>query len=66
MRAEGSRIVLDPELKQVLVGQTSEDSIAPRAAAAWLVHCLATDGGGEVQVMDGEPGMLLLGASLPA
>jgi histidine phosphotransferase ChpT len=66
VRAEGSRIVLDPELKQVLVGNISEDAIAPRAAAAWLVHCLATDGGGEVQVMDEEPGVLLLGAALPA
>jgi histidine phosphotransferase ChpT len=65
VRAEGPRIVLDPELKQVLVGDVPEDAIAPRAAAAWLVHCLAADGGGDVQVMDGEPGVLLLGAALP-
>jgi histidine phosphotransferase ChpT len=66
IRAEGTRIVLDPELKNVLIGETSEDAIAPRAAAAWLVHCLAQEGGGEVQVMDGEEGILLLGASIPA
>ena len=66
VRAEGTRIVLDPELKQVLIGQTTEDAIAPRAAAAWLVHLLVTEGGGQVQVMDNEPGMLLLGASVPA
>lgn len=65
IRAEGTRIVLDPELKNVLIGQSSEDNIAPRAAAAWLVHCLVTEGGGEVQVMDQEEGMLLIGASLP-
>jgi histidine phosphotransferase ChpT len=65
LRAEGTRIVLDPELKNVLVGETSEDAIAPRAAAAWLVHCLVREGGGEVQVMDGEEGILLIGASLP-
>jgi len=65
VRAEGGRIVLDPELKKVLVGESSEEEIAPRAAAAWLVHCLARDGGGEVQVADGEEGVLLLGAALP-
>lgn len=66
IRAEGPRIVLDPELKNVLTGGSSEDSIAPRAAAAWLAHCLVNEGGGEVQVMDGEEGVLLVGASLPA
>jgi histidine phosphotransferase ChpT len=66
VRAEGTRIVLDPELKKVLVGQSSDEAIAPRAAAAWLIHCLVAEGGGEVQVMDQEQGMLLLGASLPA
>ncbi len=66
VRAEGARIVLDPELRQALVGETAEESIAPRAAAAWLVHSLVADGGGQVQVMDSETGMLLLGAALPA
>src|SRR3712207_141718 len=64
VRAEGSRIVLDSELKSVLSGESSEDSSAPRAAAAWLVHCLISEGGGEVQVMDGEEGVLLIGAAL--
>jgi histidine phosphotransferase ChpT len=66
VRAEGTRIVLDPELKKVLLGETSEDAIAPRAAAAWLIHCLVSEGGGQVQVADQEEGMLLLGASIPA
>lgn len=66
IRAEGPRIVLDPELKNVLVGESSEDSIAPRAAAAWLAHSLVKEGGGEIQVLDGDEGMLLIGAALPA
>lgn len=66
VRAEGNRIVLDPELKKALAGDSAEDQIAPRAAAAWLVHCLVADGGGEVQVMESEDGILLLGATLPA
>jgi histidine phosphotransferase ChpT len=66
VRAEGPRIVLDPELKRALVGEASEDAIAPRAAAAWLVHSLVSEGGGQVQVADQQEGMLLIGAALPA
>ena len=66
VRAEGPRIVLDPELKHALLGEASEDQIAPRAAAAWLVHCLISEGAGQIQIADGEEGVLLFGASLPA
>ena len=66
VRAEGSRIVLDPELRRVLVGEMQEDEVAPRAAAAWLAHSLVEEGGGSIQVADGEEGMLIIGASLPA
>jgi len=66
VRAQGSRIVLDPELRSVLVGETSADEVAPRAAAAWLAHCLVEEGNGQIQVADGEEGILIIGASLPA
>ena len=66
VRAEGSRIVLDPELKKVLIGEMSEDEVAPRAAAAWLAHCLVEEGGGAIQVADNEEGILIIGTSLPA
>ena len=66
VRAEGTRIVLDPELKKVLTGAMQEDEVVPRAAAAWLAHALVTEGGGQIQVADGEEGMLIIGASLPA
>jgi len=66
VRAQGGRIVLDPELRRVLVGEMSEDEVAPRAAAAWLAHSLVEEGGGRIQVADGEEGMLIIGASLPA
>jgi histidine phosphotransferase ChpT len=39
VRAEGPRIVLDPELKRCC-RRKLRGTIAPRAAAAWLVHCL--------------------------
>ena len=65
VRAEGSRIAMDPELRKALLGQVGEEEIVPRAAAAWLVHCLVSDGGGELQVADEEDGVLLFGAALP-
>jgi len=58
--------VLDPELKKVLVGEMSEDDVAPRAAAAWLAHSLVEEGGGAIQVADADEGILIIGASLPA
>jgi histidine phosphotransferase ChpT len=66
VRAEGPRIVLDPELKSALSGQTEEEALAPRAAAAWLAYSLVSDGGGEIQIADEQDGMLLIGASIPA
>ncbi|MGZ8998664.1 MAG: histidine phosphotransferase family protein [Allosphingosinicella sp.] len=66
VRAAGTRIVLDPELRKVLAGETSEDDVAPRAAAAWLVHCLVQEGGGQIQLADEQEGLLIIGASLPA
>jgi histidine phosphotransferase ChpT len=47
----------------VLQGDTSGE-IAPRAAAAWLVQSLVEEGGGELQLMDEEEGVLLIGAGL--
>jgi histidine phosphotransferase ChpT len=66
VRAEGNRIVLDPELKSVLVGEMAADDVAPRAAAAWLVHSLVDEGRGQVQVSDNEENVLMIGVSLPA
>jgi histidine phosphotransferase ChpT len=65
IRAEGPRMVLDPELKSVLLGESEEDSIAPRGAAAWLAHSLVSEGGGQIQLSDAEEGVLLIGAALP-
>jgi len=63
VRAEGPRIVLDAELKRALAGELGDESVAPRAAAAWLVHSLVTETGGGVQVAE-DGGVLLFGATI--
>ncbi len=64
VRAEGPRLVLDPELRTALSGQADESTLTPRAAAAWLVHTLAVDSGGHAQVADGDGAFLIFGATL--
>jgi histidine phosphotransferase ChpT len=64
IRAEGERLVLDSELRMALVGDADETAIAPRAAAAWLAHLIATESGGGVQVSDPDQPFILFGATL--
>ena len=64
IRATGDRLVLDPELRKALLGDVAEDDLAPRAAAAWLAHKLATSNGGAIQVSDPSDPFLLFGATI--
>ncbi|ODU21517.1 MAG: histidine phosphotransferase [Sphingomonas sp. SCN 67-18] len=64
VRAEGPRLVLDPELRTALQGDIDETALTPRAAAAWLVYRLARDSGGSVQVSDPADPFLVFGATL--
>ncbi len=64
VRAEGERIVLDPELRKALLGEADEDALAPRAAAAWLAHKLAAEGDGGIQASDPCEPFLLFGATI--
>jgi histidine phosphotransferase ChpT len=67
LKAEGPRIVLDPELRAMLVsGQVDDSAVTPRAAAAFLVHSIAVDAGGSVLVNEPSDGVLLFGASMRA
>jgi len=65
VRAEGPRLVLDPELRDALLGKLGDDGVTPRAAAAWLVHSLATDMRGRIQISEPEEGVLVFGAAIP-
>ena len=64
VRAEGPRLVLDPEMRTALTGQLSERELSPRSAAAWLVHQLATQSGGNAMISEPGADFLLFGATL--
>ncbi|MFD1611300.1 histidine phosphotransferase family protein [Sphingomonas tabacisoli] len=64
VRAEGPRLVLDPELRQALEGKTAESEVTPRAAAAWLVSELVRQANGQVQVSAPEEPFVMFGALL--
>ncbi len=66
VRAEGPRLVLDPELRKALTGETGDDALTPRAAAAWLVHTIASGSGGSVMVSPSDAEFLTFGATLIA
>jgi len=65
IRAEGPRLALDAEIRNALLGQVDPDLVSPRAAAAWLVHLLVSEEGGEVQLSQPGEGVLMIGTTLP-
>jgi histidine phosphotransferase ChpT len=62
VRAEGARILLDPEIKAALEGRARLDDLNPRAAAAFLVHSLVDDAGATLLVSEQE-GALVFGVA---
>jgi histidine phosphotransferase ChpT len=65
IRADGPRILLDPILRETLLKGDSGGAVEPRAAGAWLAHCLAADAGGSIQLSDPGDNVLMIGAALP-
>ena len=65
VRAEGPRILLDPVLRETLATGGAGGVVEPRAAAAWLAHSLAADGGGTIRLSDPTDEVLMIGATLP-
>ena len=64
VRAEGTRILLDPALRKVMT-EGDEGLVEPRAAGAWLAHRLAADAGGSIRLNGVTEAVLMIGASLP-
>src|SRR3954452_24012252 len=48
IRAEGPRILLDPALRETISKGSSDGSVEPRAAGAWLAHELAAQAKGQI------------------
>ena len=64
VRAEGPRLILDPDIRRTLVEGESGEGVTPRVAAAYLIHTLAREAGGSVQVSEPAANVMLFGAAL--
>ena len=60
VRAEGPRLILDPDIRRTLTDGESDGGITPRTAAAYLIYSLA----GKVQVSEPDDNVMLFGAAL--
>jgi histidine phosphotransferase ChpT len=65
IRGEGPRILLDPVLRETLANGTNGGTVEPRAAGAWLAHCLAVEAGGSIQLSEPASEILMIGATIP-
>ena len=65
IRGEGPRILLDPALRQTLAAGSSDGTVEPRAAGAWLAHSLAAEAGGTIRLSDPASDVLMIGATIP-
>ena len=64
VRAEGPRLILDPDIRRTLTDGEGADGVTPRVAAAYLIHTLAREVGGGVQVSEPAANVMLFGAAL--
>lgn len=62
IRAEGPRLLLDPNLRATLE-RGAAGTIEPRAAGAWLAHALITEAGGKLQISPADSPVLMIGAA---
>ncbi len=66
IRAEGARIIVDPEVRRALQGTLPDSELTSRTSAAWLAQAIAAGAGGAIQVSPVDAEALLLGATLTA
>jgi len=66
IRAEGPRILLDPNLRETILKGSAGGTVEPRAAGAWLAHALAEQANGQIRLSDPADEVLLIGVTLPS
>lgn len=69
VQGEGPGVLLDAEIERTLTGGEGDGEgggIVARTAAAYMVHTLAAERGGAIQVSRPADGVLILGATLAA
>jgi histidine phosphotransferase ChpT len=64
VKAEGPRVILDPEIRKALLGEVADGDVASRGAAAWLAHQLVKKHGGAIQASEADAPFLLFGATI--
>ena len=62
IRANGPKIVLDAAIRSALQGGLTEDQVDSRTAPAWMVHQLAHEAGGMIQLAEPNAEQLIIGA----
>lgn len=62
LRAEGERLILDPEIERMLNDGPDRVAMTSRTAPAALVHAIATAASGQVMVAREGPAAMLVGA----
>jgi histidine phosphotransferase ChpT len=62
IRAEGPRLLLDPNLRATLE-RGAAGTVEPRAAGAWLAHALISEAGGKLQLSPADSQVLMIGAA---
>ena len=65
VRAQGQKIILDPELRRALAGGLAPSELSSRTAAAWMVRSLVEQAGGDVMLSGENEPALLFGVSIP-
>ena len=64
VKMEGDSIVLDPELRRMLVDGEAANGVTARNAAAYITHRLVRDAGGRILVSEPAPNVMILGAAV--